>query len=99
MTQANFVTCSYSIYNSPALEYAISFHWSFASKPKKFSDEIVGIFNVQGEYSTDDTKEGITDHTNPPFRKSFLHKPEGAGLSMESNMEYIQKYLPKFDNQ
>ena len=58
MAQANFVTCIYSIYNSPALEYAISSHWSFAARPKKVADEIVGIFNVHGGYSTDDITEG-----------------------------------------
>ena len=93
MAQANFVTCIYSIYNSPALEYAISAHWSFASKPKKAADEIVGIFNVHGGFSTDDIKEGITDHINPPLRNGKLYKPEGPGLGMELNMDYIQKYL------
>lgn len=93
MAQANFVTCIYSIYNSPALEYAISSHWSFASRPKKFADEIVGIFNVHGGYSTDDIKEGITDRINPPLRNGKITKPEGPGLGMELNMDYIQKYL------
>lgn len=93
MAQANFVTCIYSIYNSPALEYAISSHWSFASRPKKFCDEIVGIFNVHGGYTTDDITEGITDHINPPLRNGKLYKPEGPGLGMELNMEYIQKHL------
>jgi L-Ala-D/L-Glu epimerase len=93
MAQANFVTCIYSIYNSPALEYAISAHWSFASRPKKFCDEIVGIFNVHGGYGTDDITEGITDRINPPLRNGNLYKPEGAGLGMELNMEYIQKHL------
>ena len=91
--QANFVTCIYSIYNSPALEYAISSHWSFASRPKKAADEIVGIFNVHGGYGTDDIKEGITDRINPPLRNGKLSKPEGAGLGMELNMDYIKKYL------
>jgi len=93
MAQANFVTCIYSIYNSPALEYAISSHFSFASKPKKVADEIVGIYNVHGGYSTDDIKEGITDRINPPMRNGVLYKPEGAGLGMELNMDYIEKHL------
>lgn len=90
--QANFVTCIYSIYNSPALEYAISSHFSFASRPKAVADEIVGIYNVHGGYSTDDISEGITDRINPVMRNGVLHKPEGAGLGMELNMEYIKKY-------
>ena len=93
MAHTNFVTCIYSIYNSPALEYAISCHWSFASRPKKFCDEIVGIFNVHGGYGTDDISEGITDRINPPLRKGKLYKPEGAGIGMELNMEYIRKHL------
>ncbi len=93
MAQANFVTCIYSIYNSPALEYAVSSHWSFASRPKKFADEIVGIYNVHGGYSTDDIKEGITDRINPPMRNGVLYKPEGPGIGMELNMDYIRKYL------
>jgi L-alanine-DL-glutamate epimerase-like enolase superfamily enzyme len=93
LAQAHFVTCIYSIYNSPALEYAISSHWSFAARPKKFADEIVGIFNVHGGYSTDDIKEGITDRINPPLRNGKLYKPEGPGLGMELNMDYIQKHL------
>lgn len=92
MAQANFVTCIYSIYNSPALEYAISCHFSFASRPKKVADEIVGIYNVHGGYSTDDISEGITDRINPPMRNGVLYKPEGAGLGMELNMDYIKKY-------
>jgi L-Ala-D/L-Glu epimerase len=93
MAQANFVTCIYSIYNSPALEYAISSHWAFASRPKKAADEIVGIFNVHGGYSTDDIKEGITDRINPPLRNGRISKPGGVGLGMELNMDYIEKYL------
>jgi L-alanine-DL-glutamate epimerase-like enolase superfamily enzyme len=93
MAQANFVTCIYSIYNSPALEYAISAHWSFAARPKKVADEIVGIFNVHGGFSTDDIAEGPTDRINPPLRNGVLYKPEGPGLGMELNMDYIQKYL------
>ena len=93
MAQAHFVTCIYSIYNSPALEYAISAHWSFAARPKKVADEIVGIYNVHGGYSTDDISEGITDRINPPMRNGVLYKPEGAGLGMELNMDYIQKHL------
>ncbi len=93
MAQANFVTCIYSIYNSPALEYAVSSHWSFAARPKKFADEIVGIYNVHGGYSTDDIKEGITDRINPVMRNGVLQKPEGPGLGMELNMDYIKKYL------
>lgn len=93
MAQANFVTCIYSIYNSPALEYACSAHWSFAARPKKVCDEIVGIFNVHGGLGTDDIKEGITDRINPPLRDGKLYKPEGPGLGMELNMEFINKYL------
>jgi L-alanine-DL-glutamate epimerase-like enolase superfamily enzyme len=93
MAQANFVTCIYSIYNSPALEYAISSHWSFASRPKKFCDEIVGIFNVHGGYGTDEITEGITDRINPPIRNGVMHKPDGVGIGMELNMDYIRKYL------
>jgi len=93
MAQANFVTCIYSIYNSPALEYAVSAHWSFAARPKKFADEIVGIFNVHGGFGTDDITEGPTDRVNPPLRNGILYKPEGIGIGMELNMEYIQKYL------
>ena len=92
MAQANFVTCIYSIYNSPALEYAVSCHFSFASRPKKVADEIVGIFNVHGGYSTDDITEGVTDTINPPMRNGILEKPRGAGLGMELNMEYIKRY-------
>ncbi len=92
LAQASHITCIYSIYNSPALEYAISSHFSFAAPPKKFADEIVGIFNVHGGYSTDDIPEGITDHINPPLRNGKLYKPEGPGLGMELNMEYIRKY-------
>ena len=98
MAQANFVTCIYSIYNSPALEYAISAHFSFASRPKKVADEIVGIYNVHGGYSTDDIKEGITDHINPPMRNGVLYKPEGAGLGMELNMDYIEKHLLHYNS-
>ena len=92
MAQANFVTCVYSIYNSPALEYAISCHFSFAARPKNMADEIVGIYNVHGGYDTDDIKEGITDHINPVMRNGVLYKPEGPGLGMELNMDYIEKY-------
>lgn len=98
MAQANFVTCIYSIYNSPALEYAISAHFSFASRPKKVADEIVGIYNVHGGYSTDDIKEGITDRINPPMRNGVLYKPEGAGLGMELNMDYIEKHLLHYNS-
>lgn len=93
MAQANHVTCIYSIYNSPALEYACSAHWSFAARPKKVCDEIVGIFNVHGGLGTDDIKEGITDRINPPLRNGKLYKPEGPGLGMELNMEFINKHL------
>jgi L-Ala-D/L-Glu epimerase / N-acetyl-D-glutamate racemase len=93
MAQAHFVTCIYSIYNSPALEYACSAHWSFAARPKKFADEIVGIFNVHGGVGTDDIKEGITDRINPPLRNGKLYKPEGPGLGMELNMDFVRKYL------
>jgi L-alanine-DL-glutamate epimerase-like enolase superfamily enzyme len=48
---------------------------------------------VHGGYSTDDIKEGITDHINPPLRNGKLSKPEGVGLGMELNMDYIKKYL------
>lgn len=93
MAQAHFVTCVYSIYNSPALEYAISSHFAFAARPKEYADEIVGIFNVHGGFSTDDITEGPTDRINPPLRNGVLYKPEGAGLGMELNMDYINKYL------
>jgi len=93
MAQANFVTCIYSIYNSPALEYAISSHFSFASRPKGFCDEIVGIFNVHGGYSTDDISEGPTDRINPPLKKGILYKPEGPGIGMELNTDYLKKHL------
>jgi L-alanine-DL-glutamate epimerase-like enolase superfamily enzyme len=93
LAQAANVTCVFSIYNSPALEYAISSHFSFSVPPKRYADEIVGIFNVHGGYSTDDITEGITDHINPPLRNGILHKPEGPGLGMELNMDYIQRYL------
>lgn len=90
---ANMVICLYSIYNSPALEYAISAHFAFSAPVKPYCDEDVGIFNVHGGLSTDDIKEGITDHINPPLRNGIQYKPEGPGLGMELNMEYIQKYL------
>ncbi len=93
MAAANGVTCLYSIYNSPALEYGISAHFAFSAPVKPYCDEDVGIFNVHGGYSTDDIKEGITDRINPPLRKGIQYKPEGAGLGMELNMDYIKKYL------
>ena len=37
MAQAANVGCVYSIYNSPALEYAISSHFAFSATPKKFA--------------------------------------------------------------
>jgi L-alanine-DL-glutamate epimerase-like enolase superfamily enzyme len=98
MAQANFVTCVYSIYNSPALEYAISSHFAFASRPKNVADEIVGIYNVHGGYSTDDITEGITDRINPVMRNGVLYKPEGAGLGMELNMDYIEKHLLHYNS-
>ncbi len=82
----------YSIYNSPALEYAASAHFSFAAPPKKFPDEIVGIFNVHDGFSTDDIKEGVTDRVNPVLRKGILHKPDGVGFGMELNMEYVNRH-------
>ena len=94
MAQANFVTCIYSIYNSPALEYAVSSHWSFASRPKKVRGrDRRHITTCTAAYSTDDIKEGITDRINPPMRNGVLYKPEGPGIGMELNMDYIQKYL------
>jgi L-alanine-DL-glutamate epimerase-like enolase superfamily enzyme len=90
---ANRVTCMYSIYNSPALEYAISAHFAFSAPVKPYCDEDVGIFNVHGGLSTDDIKEGITDRINPALRNGIQYKPEGPGLGMELNMEYIEKYL------
>ena len=93
MAQQHFVTPIYSIYNSPALEYACSAHWSFAARPKAIADEIVGIFNVHGGYGTDDIKEGLTDRINPRLKDGKLYKPEGPGLGMELNMEYVQKHL------
>jgi len=90
---ANRVVCMYSIYNSPALEYAISAHFAFSAPVKPYCDEDVGIFNVHGGLSTDDIKEGITDRINPPLRNGVQYKPEGPGLGMELNMEYIEKYL------
>ncbi len=48
---------------------------------------------MHGGYSTDDIPEGITDRINPPMRNGVLYKPEGPGLGMELNMDYIKKYL------
>jgi L-alanine-DL-glutamate epimerase-like enolase superfamily enzyme len=75
------------------LEYAISSHFSFTSRPKPVADEIVGIYNVHGGFNTDDISEGVTDRINPRMHNGVLYKPEGAGLGMELNMDYIKKYL------
>jgi L-Ala-D/L-Glu epimerase / N-acetyl-D-glutamate racemase len=90
---AHRVTCLYSIYNSPALEYGISAQFAFSAPAKPYCDEDVGIFNVHGGYSTDDIKEGITDRINPPLRNGIQSKPEGPGLGMDLNMDYINRYL------
>jgi L-alanine-DL-glutamate epimerase-like enolase superfamily enzyme len=93
MASAHRVTCLYSIYNSPALEYAVSAHFAFSAPVKPYCDEDVGIFNVHGGFSTDDIKEGVTEHINPPLRNGIQYKPEGPGIGMELNMDYINRYL------
>ena len=93
MAEAAHVETVYSIYNSPAPEYSASAHFSFAAPPKKFPDEMVGIFKVHGGFGTDDIREGPTDRINPPLRNGKLLKPDGVGFGMELNMDYINHYV------
>jgi len=93
---AAHVQSIYSIYNSPALEYAASCHFAFAAQPKSIPDEIVGIFNVHGGKHTNEIKESIADPINPPLVGGKITKPTGPGFGMELNVEYMKHHQLHF---
>jgi L-alanine-DL-glutamate epimerase-like enolase superfamily enzyme len=86
------VTSVYSIYNSPALEYAASCHFAFAARPKSIPDEIVGIYNVHGGKHTHEIRESIANPINPPMIGGKITKPTGPGFGMELNLGYMKHY-------
>jgi L-alanine-DL-glutamate epimerase-like enolase superfamily enzyme len=94
LIEANGLQTCISAYNGPGLEHAASAHLIAATnKGEAFPEEPVGVLYLYGGHSTDEISGDIIRKISGRIRDGYIYAPDGPGLGVELDEEYMGKYI------